>query len=471
MIRIRGVSQYFLAVLDVTCIVMSYVFAIHYAAELDVSVPYDAINFLPYLLIVIVVWFASAIERRLWSTRVQQDFVSYLIAVTKAMGTATIICVFGTALFTPEGLNRDFLVAFCFTSLVLLLVTRSGVLGLLGVMRRMGTNLRRCVIVGANDRTKALIQSLREHEYFGFAIVGVLDDDPDREGELAESGIRYLGPVNNLSTVAAREGVEEVYVSLPVRSHYETVQSITRYCEDAGIHAHLLADFFPVKVARSRLMHIEDIPLLSLSTIPEAYAKLALKRFVDFVGSTVLILLLGPLVMLPIALAVKFTSKGPILFPQERVGQNQRRFKMLKFRSMVQNAEALRAELEAQNEADGPVFKIKKDPRVTPVGRFIRKYSLDELPQLFNVWIGEMSLVGPRPPIPGEVEEYSWHERRRLSVKPGMTGLWQVSGRSDVGFEEWVQMDLAYIDNWSLWQDFVILLRTFGAVIAGRGAA
>jgi len=210
---------------------------------------------------------------------------------------------------------------------------------------------------------------------------------------------------------------------------------------------------------------------LSLSTIPEAQAQLAFKRLFDFVVSSLLILMLLPVLFIPLAILIKLESKGPVFFLQERVGQNQRRFKMIKFRSMVANAEELRAALEAMNEADGPVFKIRKDPRITRIGGFIRKYSVDEFPQLFNVWMGQMSLVGPRPPIPAEVEEYTWSQRRRLSVRPGMTGLWQVSGRSDVGFEEWVELDLTYIDNWSVMQDVMILLKTFGAVVRGRGAA
>ena len=172
-----------------------------------------------------------------------------------------------------------------------------------------------------------------------------------------------------------------------------------------------------------------------------------------------------------IGLLIKLDSRGPVFFFQERIGQNQRRFRMVKFRTMVPNAEELKKELEALNEADGPVFKIRNDPRLTRIGGFMRKHSIDEFPQLFNVWIGQMSLVGPRPPVLPEVVKYTWAQRRRLSVRPGMTGLWQVSGRSDVGFEEWVGLDLEYIDTWSLWGDLVILFKTFKEVFYGRGAA
>ena len=212
------------------------------------------------------------------------------------------------------------------------------------------------------------------------------------------------------------------------------------------------------------------IPMLSLSTVPESTAQLAFKRLLDIVVSLSLLIGLSPFFLL-VAILIKLESPGPVFFLQERVGMNQRRFKIYKFRSMVADAEEQRKNLETLNEADGPVFKIRNDPRITRVGRFIRKYSIDELPQLINVLRGEMSLVGPRPPIPAEVEQYTWDQRRRLSVKPGMTGLWQVSGRSDLSFKEWVELDLRYIDSWSIWEDFAILLKTFRVVIEGRGAA
>ena len=264
--------------------------------------------------------------------------------------------------------------------------------------------------------------------------------------------------------------LDEVYVSLPIRSCYEDIQNIAHLCEGEGMPVRLIADLFPLRIATNRIMYIEDIPLLSLSSIPEEQALMAVKRAIDVAVSSILLVGISWLFLL-IALIIRLDSAGPILFAQERIGQNQRRFKMLKFRSMVVNAEELRDELEEFNEADGPVFKIKRDPRITRIGGFLRSSSLDELPQLVNVWLGQMSLVGPRPPLASEVAKYSWDQRRRLSVKPGMTGLWQVSGRSDVSFEEWVEMDLAYIDTWTLGLDFSILMKTFGAVIEKRGAS
>jgi exopolysaccharide biosynthesis polyprenyl glycosylphosphotransferase len=198
--------------------------------------------------------------------------------------------------------------------------------------------------------------------------------------------------------------------------------------------------------------------------------QLLLKRLMDFAISLVALIVLSPLFLM-VALLIKLTSAGPVLFSQERVGMNKRRFKMYKFRSMVVDAEARKGELQAQNEMTGPVFKIKKDPRITKIGAIIRKVSIDELPQLFNVLKGEMSLVGPRPPLWSEVDLYDWTDRRRLSIKPGITCLWQVSGRNNLTFEEWMKLDQEYIDNWSVWLDVKILLRTIPVVLFGYGAS
>jgi exopolysaccharide biosynthesis polyprenyl glycosylphosphotransferase len=213
-----------------------------------------------------------------------------------------------------------------------------------------------------------------------------------------------------------------------------------------------------------------DTPLLSLRRTPSGEVRLAIKRLTDIVGALVGITLSGP-IMIALALAIKIESRGPVMFRQTRAGRNGRKFTMLKFRSMVVDAERKKAELMHLNEMSGPVFKIRKDPRITRVGAFIRKTSLDELPQFFNILFGDMSLVGPRPPLPSEVDQYKPWQRRRLSVKPGLTGLWQVSGRNNIDFEEWMRLDLRYIDDWSLWLDAKILMKTLPAVIFKTGAS
>jgi exopolysaccharide biosynthesis polyprenyl glycosylphosphotransferase len=468
--RKRVVPPGVLALLDTCCIVGAFATAINWSTPLtDPVLPNVKANLL-YLFVVVLVWSGAALERQLWSPTRRQDVVHYLATVTKAVGDACVFCVFVMVLFSRGSLDHQFLVVFCTSTLIYLLGFRLALRVAIRELRNVGVNRHQVVIVGANERTAHLLDVLQMHGGLGYDIAGVLDDDTARGSLAEEMGVPYLGALAQLKDGVTSGEVDEVYISLPVRSSYEEIQEIAHLCEGAGVPVHLVADLFPMRVATSRLMHLEDIPLLNLSTIPEAHGKVFMKRAIDFIGSSMLIAMLSPMLIL-LAILVKLDSKGPVLFAQERVGQNQRRFKMLKYRSMIVNAEEVQKELLDQNEMDGPVFKIKNDPRITRLGRFIRKYSLDEFPQLFNVWRGEMSLVGPRPPIPAEVEQYTWSQRRRLSIKPGMTGLWQVSGRNEVGFEEWVEMDLDYIDSWSIGLDLLILLKTFRAVVAGRGAS
>lgn len=468
--RKRVVPPGVLAFLDTACIVGAFATAIHWSTPYTDPLTPKILENLPYLAVVVLVWYGAALERHLWSPTRRQDVVHYLAAVTKAVGDACVFCVFVMVLFTRGGLDHQFLVVFCTATLVYLLAFRLAARVVIRELRSFGVNKHQVALIGANARTEHLIDMLRLHVGLGYELQCVLDNDPERADFAENAGVPYRGDIALLQEMLTQGEIDEVYICLPVRSSYETIQEIAHLCEGAGIPVHLVADLFPMRVATSRLMHLEDIPLLNLSTIPEAHGKVFMKRTIDLVGSSILIAMLSPMLLL-LAILVKLDSKGPVLFAQERVGQNQRRFKMLKYRSMIVNAEEVQQELLEQNEMDGPVFKIKNDPRITRLGRFIRKYSLDEFPQLFNVWRGEMSLVGPRPPIPGEVEQYTWSQRRRLSIKPGMTGLWQVSGRNEVGFEEWVEMDLDYIDSWSIGLDLLILLKTFRAVVAGRGAS
>jgi exopolysaccharide biosynthesis polyprenyl glycosylphosphotransferase len=254
------------------------------------------------------------------------------------------------------------------------------------------------------------------------------------------------------------------------RTYFSEVEKAILTCETEGVEVWLVADFVKTSIAKASVDDFYGKPLLVFRSTPDLTWQLICKRLIDIVGAFVALCILGPFVMLPAALAIRFTSPGPILFRQRRSGLHGRLFTMYKFRSMVDNAEMLRFELETFNEMTGPVFKMKSDPRVTPIGRFMRKTSIDELPQFWNVLVGDMSIVGPRPPIPTEVQQYDpWH-RRRLSMKPGLTCFWQISGRNNVGFDQWMKLDLEYIDHWSLWLDFKILMRTIPVVLGGFGA-
>lgn len=424
---------------------------------------------LAYFAIFVLAWPVLASRQRLFASRRRDHLTLVVYDVTKAVVATIVFSGFIVTFFTSLGLQREFLLWFGGASLLILSVFRSVVQLFLWSLRAHGRNMRQVIVIGANSRTRELIRTIEANPHYGYHAIGILEDEPDRCRMLEEFNIPLLGKFESLEQVLTQHVIDEVFIGLPVSSRYETIQSMAHLCEGVGVGVRLIADLFPLRLATSRFQKIEHIPILALTTVPENQAQLMLQRTTDIVVSGVALLILSPLFILT-AILIRLDSPGPVFFLQERVGQNQRKFKMIKFRSMVANAEQLRRQVEKLNEADGPIFKARHDPRMTRVGQFIRKYSIDELPQLMNVLVGHMSLVGPRPPLPNEVAQYSWNQRRRLSVKPGMTGLSQVRGRSDLSFRETVDLDLAYIDQWSLWLVFRILVQTIPAVLRGRGA-
>jgi exopolysaccharide biosynthesis polyprenyl glycosylphosphotransferase len=276
--------------------------------------------------------------------------------------------------------------------------------------------------------------------------------------------------VARLESVLRNQSVDEVLVTLPPKRYGHLVEKIVNRCEEQGVIVRVRAEMFELQIARTYTDELEGLPVLTFRSGPQDDWRIVAKRLIDIVASAMLLFILAPLFAV-VAWLIKLNSPGPVLFAQERIGLNKRRFKMLKFRTMVNGADQHQATLEDLNEADGPVFKIKNDPRVTPLGKFLRRYSIDELPQLINVLNGDMSLVGPRPLPVRDVERIDVaSHKRRFSIKPGLTCLWQVNGRSNVGFEDWVRMDLEYIDRWSLGLDMLILLKTIPAVLRGPGA-
>ena len=311
-------------------------------------------------------------------------------------------------------------------------------------------DVRHVAVVGNENTAREFARTIERHDMWGLKLIGIFGRDEVRT--LLEGG-----------------GVDELIIAVD-RESLNEYTDIFLLCEELGITARVVMNFFPHSIARMELQEFEGFPLLSFSTTPTNEALMFVRRILDMLLATLILILFGPLVMLPAAILIKLTSPGPVLFKQKRCGRNGRVFTMYKFRSMIGNAEQRRFELEAFNEMDGPVFKSSRDPRITSIGKIIRRRSIDELPQLFNVLQGHMSLVGPRPPLPQEVARYERWQRRRLSMKPGMTCLWQISGRNEVSFEDWMKLDLTYIDNWSLLLDLKILLKTVPVVLLGRGA-
>jgi exopolysaccharide biosynthesis polyprenyl glycosylphosphotransferase len=337
-------------------------------------------------------------------------------------------------------------------------------------LRLRGHNIKTLLIVGGGPRARWFANEVRERTDLGYRIIGYVDDETNFNGH-GVKGLPRLGDVQDLPGIIANDVIDEVFVALPIKSQYSQIETAINLLEEQGIMVHMFTDHFPHRLARSHPSEFEGAPLLSLHSAPQVTWRTEMKRMLDITVATSSLLVLAPLLAI-VALAIKLDSHGPVFFIQNRVGFNKRRFRMLKFRTMCVDAEARMQELEHLNEKSGPIFKITNDPRTTRVGKWLRRASIDELPQLINVLLGDMSIVGPRPLSVRDAlrMEVAW-QKRRFSVKPGLTCLWQVSGRSNLSFEQWMQLDLEYIDRWSLGLDGLILLRTIPAILLARGAS
>lgn len=349
-------------------------------------------------------------------------------------------------------------------------------------IRRRGGDQRAWLILGHNRRAAEICREIARSPHFGIRVDQVVDlrrpgtepaeEQGERERFMAERvpgfELSTIADVDELRHLIAAHVIDEVVVTLPVRSHYVDIERILQICGEAGVSVKLRPQVFEAEGQFTEVSHVGDTPMVTHFTGPSNQTQLLAKRAIDIFGAALGLLVLSPL-LLGIALAVKFGSPGPVLFRQTRVGLHGRQFSMIKFRSMVPNALALRQQMAAQNERDGTAFKVRNDARITPVGRWLRKYHLDELPQLWNVLAGDMSLVGPRPLPVAEATGNEWWQRRRLSVPPGLTCLWQLEDDPNIPFLEWMRLDMKYIDNWSVWLDLKLMLKTFSTVARGSG--
>jgi exopolysaccharide biosynthesis polyprenyl glycosylphosphotransferase len=367
-----------------------------------------------------------------------------------------------------ENISRFVLLCFVGLALFLLCTVRILIIAYFRKSLKKGKNSHRVLIIGTGARAYRLSQVLRDNAEWGVDIIGHLDPHSNWIGaEIPKDQI--LGTVEDISRILKQHVIDEVLLAVP-RTLIGDVEAIAYACEEEGIKLGIMADLYNLEVARVSLLKIGGLPLLTLEPVALDESKLLMKRIIDIIAVTLSLPFILPLFAC-IAAAIKLDSPGPVFFVQERIGLRKRRFKMLKFRSMYVGSEEKLKELEHLNEADGPIFKMANDPRVTRVGRFIRRTSIDELPQLFNVLGGSMSLVGPRPMSVRDVDLFDRGiQRKRFSVKPGLTCLWQISGRSQLPFSKWLEFDLEYIEKWSLLLDFKILFKTIPVVMRGSGA-
>ncbi len=332
--------------------------------------------------------------------------------------------------------------------------------------RANGHNIHN-VLIFADDNSEKVIDNIVNHKEWGFRILMILTNS---SGIVEKYGniIKVFPDKISVKNLLDIDIIDEV---IYCKSDFdqEKVRNLIDTCQEIGVTFRLQSDLSPMNVANSHLTKFENTPFITFMNTPKNSLALIWKSFSEFWISFCIIFLLSPF-MLIIALLIKFTSKGPVVFKQERVGLRGRKFYIYKFRTMVEDAEKQKTALEDKNETDGPVFKIKNDPRITRVGKILRKTGLDELPQLFNVLKGEMSLIGPRPPLPAEVEKYERWQLKRLSMKPGITCTWQViPNRHDVLFEKWMKLDIQYIENWSVKKDFLLFFKTIRSFISGTG--
>ncbi len=337
-------------------------------------------------------------------------------------------------------------------------------------LRKKGFNFRNIILVGTGLRAQTFMKMIDTHKELGLKIIGLIDENKDKKGKIIK-GCPVIGVFEDLPEILKDNPIDQVMFVVPrLWLGKQEIEEMIHYCETVGVRVSVAVDLFKLKFTEAKEGRFFGVPMLTFEPTSDKVGFLLLKRLLDLIISGIGLILLSP-VFLVTAIIIKVTSKGPIFFCQERSGLTNRKFMFYKFRTMVDDAETQLDGLRHLNEMEGPVFKIENDPRLTKPGKFLRKWSIDEFPQLWNVFRGDISIVGPRPPIPHEVEKYDHWQRRRLSMKPGITCLWQINGRNKItDFDEWMNLDLKYIDNWSLLLDFKIMIKTLPAVFFCRGA-
>lgn len=433
------------------------------------------LNYYLILMLIIISWYTAFKWMDVYVPYRAKPFSYFFTAIIKGDLLGMIFVCIAMYAMHIQGVSRLLMGIFLILNISLLALSRFIIFKTLERLRTDGFNTRSVLIVGSKERAKEVIRAIEKYKSSGYRVAGCFDVDEKLIGRVVQNGHKVIGLVRDLEDYLRHNIVDELIFAMPLK----LIKKGDRYlalAEGMGIKVRIIPDWeihylmYRPNIATIHFESFLGVYNMTLQSTPTNEGKILLKTVFDYLSAVILTLLLLP-VFAAIAVAIKWASEGPVFYTQERLGMNGRKFNFYKFRTMVNNADEIRKELEDKNEMDGPVFKIKEDPRIIPgIGHFLRKTSLDELPQLLNVLKGEMCLVGPRPPIPKEVDEYSvWH-RRRLSMKPGMTCLWQIApNRNDLSFDEWMKMDLKYIDTWSLFNDIKILFLTARAVVTRSG--
>jgi exopolysaccharide biosynthesis polyprenyl glycosylphosphotransferase len=428
---------------------------------------YPFSHYLPLMVAFLVVW---AVVGSFSSFYRDLELTSPIQLILKIVSQLAIVLLFlyaGLYLLRRTDVSRTYVMLIGVVDFVLLLLGRAASYWGVALMRERLSRYHYLLIVGCGPRAREMAAMIEEGRGMGLRLIGFVDPRSATDPSTDLSGYDVFS-LEAVGRILQTRVVDEVVFAVDLQE-LARLEPVMQHCADLGIRTRLQLEFLPPAYSRVYLENFREVQLLSLSSAPDSELRLFFKRIFDIVLSFTSLVILSPL-LLVMAAMIKITSPGPVLFQQTRCGLGGRRFTLYKFRSMINNAEQMRAELHQLNELDGPVFKISDDPRITTVGRWLRRFSLDELPQLWNIFSGEMSFVGPRPAVPEEVDQYEDWQRRRLRMRPGLTCIWVLEGRSHVDFNRWMQLDLKYIDTWSLWLDTKIFLRTIPIVLSGRGA-
>lgn len=425
-------------------------------------------KFLGVALIVSVLWPVLLNVNGIYPTSRLRSFFQVVQIISKSSLQGALILIAILFVFRYQVLSTQMLAFFVILVTAMFCVKEGIVMFLLGKLRSSGKNLRNVLIVGTADTACTLLWKIERDRTLGLNTLGILAPKEAMLGS-EHGGLAVLGSLEDIEKVLHEHPIDHVIITID-KGNYKEVENVITRCEDEGVEIWIMASIFDIKRSRIDVEELFDMPVFVFQTTPRFSWGFVFKGFFDYVGAALVGILTLPIIIIA-AFLIKISSRGPVFFKQTRSGLQGREFTLYKLRTMYEGMNISKEQLTAENIMKGPVFKMFNDPRGTPLGKFLRKTSIDELPQIWNVLRGDMSMVGPRPPLPEEVNQYQRWQRRRLSMKPGITGLWQVSGRSNItDFEEWVRLDLEYIDNWSILLDLKIVLRTFYVVLFGFGA-
>ncbi|HHV65854.1 MAG TPA: sugar transferase [Peptococcaceae bacterium] len=448
-------------VLDVLLIAVSFYLTVCLYASKMVAIVIWPDYFLPFIAYLIC-WIICANILKVYQSRRIMAFYNEVYRMCKAHFLSLAASLILVLLYDPHMIQNRFLIYFGAYAVSLTIGLHAVTRLSLYVWRKRGRNTKYILLLGSGPAAALFLNRVNQNKHLGYKVIGYLA--PQRNG----LQVPYLGDYPQIEDILKSRVVDLVVITESLS--YQGIRHYINTLDEMGKNVVFLLDEMASMIQKSRPIDFDGLPMVAYDSRPVHPTQTVLKRIIDVIGASFGLIILSPLFLI-VAIIIKLTSEGPVIFTQNRVGLNGRIFKMYKFRSMVANAEELKARLAHLNEMNGPVFKIKNDPRITPIGRFLRKTSIDELPQLWNVLKGDMSLVGPRPPLPSEVDMYNPKHRKRLAVKPGITCIWQISGRNEIDFEQWMEMDAEYVDRWTLWLDLKILMKTVPVVLLRKGAS